>query len=195
MTTRTSLKTLQTIATIFATIAMPIIIAYFGWRIQTESTAQGIKKDYVQMSISILKDGSKDEQLRKWAVSVIDANSPIKFNASLKNNLEQGRTLIVPATFVMPPAALMEPPRPLKSITKRPVTVEDLIENNIDNDKIAKDNAIQLWYLQQVIKMYSAAYSGKTPSPIKHPDYIMDSGMRGTGQESNPADTGNATEK
>jgi len=160
-----------------------------------ESTTQGIKKDYVQMSISILRDGSKDDQLRKWAVSVIDANSPIKFNASLKDNLEQGKTFI-PARFVMPPAALMEPPRPLKSITKRPITVKDLIENDIENDEIAKDNAIQLWHLQQVLKVYSDTYSGKTartPPPI--PDYIMNSGMRGTGHESSPAHAGSSIEK
>jgi hypothetical protein len=195
MARRQTLEHLQTITTIVATIATPLFIAYFGWRFQNDLTTQGIKKDYVQMSISILKDGTKDEQLRKWAVSVVDANSPIKFSPSLKSNLEQGKTIIVPAPYPMPPPELMEPPKPLKSISKRPITVGDLLENDVENDGIAKDNAIQLWYLQQVIKAYGDATSGKTPSPIQRPDYIMESGMRGVGQESSPAYAASATKK
>lgn len=187
MTKRTSLETLQTLTTIFATVATPLIVAYFGWRIQSESTTQGIKKDYVQMSINILKDGSKDEQLRKWAVSIVNANAPIKFSASLKSNLEQGKTLIVPSPYPMPPPELMEPPKALKSISKRPITVGDLVENDIENDGICKQNAEQLWYLQELIRAYSDISSGKTPSSLRPPDYILDSGMRGPGRKSKAA--------
>jgi hypothetical protein len=179
----------QSIMTIAATIATPLLVAYFGWRIQSESTSQSIRKDYVQMSIAILKDGTKDEQLRHWAVSVVDANSPVKFSEGLRSDLAEGKTRLVPAAFPMPPPNLMAPPRRLKLLPdKKQITNGDVLINHVENMGIAHENAAQLWYLQQLISRYHDISVGKDPGPIKDIEYTeSETGPRSAPFDSKPA--------
>jgi|SRR6185312_12245450 len=184
-----SLAAIQSITTIAATIATPLLVAYFGWRIQSESTTQSVKKDYVQMSIAILKDGTKDEQLRHWAVSVVDANSPVKFSEGLRSDLAEGRTRLIPVVYPIPPPSLMTPPQRLKQLPDRKqITNGDLLLNHVENMGIAHQNALQLWYLQQLIRQYHDISIGKEPGPIKEIEYSNpEGGSRSTPWDSIPA--------
>ncbi|MFZ6649418.1 hypothetical protein ACO0LO_27080 [Undibacterium sp. TJN25] len=76
----------QSIAAIAASIAIPLILAVFGFLVQQQLASHGLKKDYVQIATNILKENPslQDKELRKWAVQVLDQNSVIPFSANLK---------------------------------------------------------------------------------------------------------------
>lgn len=105
------LNKFQTLATIISLLATPIIVAVVGWNVQSSISNESIKKDYVQIAIEILKspEKQKDDEMRKWAVAVLDKNSPIPFSKDLRNNLEKGAQRIY-APFMSPPDLLMAPP-------------------------------------------------------------------------------------
>lgn len=88
-----SLNKWQSIASIAASVAIPIVLAFVGYIVQAKISTEGIRKDYVQIAISILKEG-QDEELRKWAVEVLDENSPIPFSKDLRTKLEKNRVYV-----------------------------------------------------------------------------------------------------
>jgi hypothetical protein len=84
------------LATIFSLIAIPIILHSFQDRLAT----RGIEKDYVQLAVEILrqpegKENTNSEQLRTWAVKVVDEYAPVKLTAEVKSELvEKGLALV-----------------------------------------------------------------------------------------------------
>ena len=76
--------------------------------IQQQLAQQGLKKDYVQIASTILKENptGQDPELRSWAVQMLSDNSPVPFSNKAKQNLQQGNTLVV--TTIWPP--LIPPP-------------------------------------------------------------------------------------
>jgi hypothetical protein len=75
----------QSLATIVSLLAVPTVLAWGGWRIQERIAEQSTKREYVQLAVSILKEPpsreSNDEQdLRAWAVSLLEQNSPLPFS-------------------------------------------------------------------------------------------------------------------
>ena len=79
---QTSLAKWQSIATIAASIAIPLILAVFGFLVQRQLATEGLKKDYVQIATSILKENpnGQENELRTWAVEVLDRNAEIPFS-------------------------------------------------------------------------------------------------------------------
>jgi hypothetical protein len=61
-------------------------------------SSQGLRKDYVQLAVSILKEAPADtpKELREWAVTLLAENSPVELNEAAKAALRSER-LLAPA--------------------------------------------------------------------------------------------------
>ncbi|MDD5177579.1 MAG: hypothetical protein PHQ05_14270 [Sterolibacterium sp.] len=157
-----SLVKWQSIASIAASIAIPLILAIVGYVVQDKISTEGLRKDYVQIAISILKE-RQDEDLRKWAVKVLDENSPIPFSKDVRMKLEKG-TVFVPVAvecprFPDPPEASKHNPGKLliesekEKLLKGDLNIDDVISNYGHCDR----NAIDLGTLQKWIRAMQAS--------------------------------------
>ena len=109
----TNLERTKNIATIFSAIAIPIVLTIAGYFIQRQITNESLKKDYVGIAASILKEDSKKQEpeLREWAVKVLDDNSPVPFSKKAKEGLLSGTYIVVPGpAWFGPPDGCREPP-------------------------------------------------------------------------------------
>lgn len=81
---------------ILAAIAVPVVVAVFGWLIQITIAENTVKKDYVQIAVNILSDDSKKTNvyLRAWAVDIIDKNSPVPLSENVRTGLIDGQITI-----------------------------------------------------------------------------------------------------
>jgi hypothetical protein len=130
-----SLAKVQTYISIASAIAIPIVIALVGWWVQSSISSEGLKKDYVQMAIGILRDADKqkDVDLREWAVSVLEHHSPVPFGPGLRAKFFKGVFLPF-GGFPAPPPQFMEPAEALLPLpTDTPVTNQVLLLNVIEN--------------------------------------------------------------
>ncbi|MDR3432907.1 MAG: hypothetical protein P4L95_13550 [Rouxiella aceris] len=77
------------LAQTFALIVIPLIIAAAGWSAQRSISETGIRKDYVQMALKILQEPRTggDDDIRKWAVEIIDVSAPIHFTSKAGDQL------------------------------------------------------------------------------------------------------------
>lgn len=93
MTSTSRLQKAQSIATILSAVAIPLVIAVLGSSVQQTIAENGIKKDYLAMAISILKErgGKSDPDMKAWATAVVSEYSPVPFSAGAKEKL--GETL------------------------------------------------------------------------------------------------------
>jgi hypothetical protein len=102
---------------IVSSVAVPVVVAAFGWIVQDRLSRQVVGKDYVQMAVTILSDdGTKDDKdLRAWAVAIIDETAPLKLSEGLKNSLTRGTRTFSAGSLGLPqgPAdELLHPPAP-----------------------------------------------------------------------------------
>ncbi len=143
-----TLNKLQTVASIFSSVGIPLAIALVGWWVQASISDESIKKDYVQISIGILlNDKVKDEDLRKWAINILSKNSPVPFSTELKNKLVSREiSMYAWRKFPEPPRTLMEPPIELLELNK---------ENELENSKRLKENQEKIMQLQAWIQQES----------------------------------------
>lgn len=77
------------IAQITSALAIPIVLAVIGYLVQSSLADAGLKKDYVQMALTVLREQPTKEnaELRQWAISVLDKNSPVPIPKQLKSQL------------------------------------------------------------------------------------------------------------
>lgn len=91
------LTSVQAVATIVATIAVPIILAILGNRLTDNMKARDAKLRTTELAIAILRDDPKSSpetpSLRQWAVNVIDDLSGVPFPEGAKKELQQNRLL------------------------------------------------------------------------------------------------------
>jgi hypothetical protein len=94
-TTVDRLEKWKQISLILSAVALPIVLAVIGYFVRQSLAEAGLKKDYVQMAIAILKEPPSKEnvQLRQWAISVLDKNSPVPIPAPLKSELVSNQWL------------------------------------------------------------------------------------------------------
>ncbi len=72
---------------------IPIVLMIGGYMVQKSIQQQAIKRDYVQLAVSILqKSDTSDENegLRGWAVKLLNDNSNVKLSESVQNQLKSG---------------------------------------------------------------------------------------------------------
>ena len=87
--TAQKLETLKAWSAIVSAVAMPIVVAIVGFFVQRSLSSEGLKKDYVQIAISVLMQApSKDgTDLRTWAIKVLEVNSPVPLPEKAKEDL------------------------------------------------------------------------------------------------------------
>ena len=108
-----NVETFEALVKAGATLAIPIVLAVFGYRIQQQIADQGLAKDYVQIAATILKDDPKSQQpeVRTWAVSVLSQYSPIAFSPKVTQGLQAG-VHVSGLPLQPPPAECMKVTRP-----------------------------------------------------------------------------------
>tara|TARA_R110000772_G_scaffold118076_2_gene223691 strand:+ start:298 stop:801 length:504 start_codon:yes stop_codon:yes gene_type:complete len=146
----TKLEKAQAIASIVSAIAIPLAIACAGWWVQATLKSEDIKKDYVKMALGILQaeEQHKNQDLRGWAVAVLDANAPVPFSKDLKEKLGAGE-IDMHFFFPMPPKSLLQPPGSLKTIDKLgPVPAGEVLMAVTENYATCHKNAARLELLQ-----------------------------------------------
>lgn len=116
--TNEKLKHWQLLITIFAAIAVPVLVAFFGWQIQRGVSSQQINRDYVTMAVEILKrePTAQDAGLRQWAVKVINDTSPIPFSMKVQEQLLQKERLVIQEVKVPIPFKAKLPPEIVNAI-------------------------------------------------------------------------------
>jgi hypothetical protein len=105
------LDQLEKIAKILSLIAIPVVVAFFGWLVQNSLSQRNVSQEYVKLSISILKE-PKDKiepSLRDWAVDLLNQNSPTKFGAKAIEALKTGQATL-PAQPNKGPVCLLRLP-------------------------------------------------------------------------------------
>jgi hypothetical protein len=108
MAADTWLDTTEKLSRILSSAAIPVVIAVFGWLIQRKLQHQTLRRDYVQLALSILQnpDPSKvDPTIREWAVDLLDKNSPTKLKPEAIKKLKSGEITLSGFSFV-PSSAL-----------------------------------------------------------------------------------------
>lgn len=152
---RSKLKTAQMLATIFATVAVPIVVAFASWQIQKTISADSLKKDYVQMAANILSQPSteKNQQLRAWAIEILNKNSSVPMTPAVASEMSQ--IVIIPSqqwVSALKGSKLLDPPLPPIEMEKGKLS--SVIENYGENTYRCKVNAATLSGLQSLIKSW-----------------------------------------
>ncbi len=80
---------LGTLSALIASVLVPIVIVFVGNSYTSEMKHSEIRVKYLELAIGILKTSpSKDtEDIRKWAVKVIDNYSELPMDEKTKNEL------------------------------------------------------------------------------------------------------------
>lgn len=104
-------EVVESVSRIFATLAIPVILAVGGWVIQGTVSQQTVSKDYVSLATSILQkkreqdDDESAKGLRKWAVDLLNRTSPVQLDGETAQRLING-TVTIP---------FQQPYKPVKS--------------------------------------------------------------------------------
>lgn len=90
-------KIIQSIATTLSLIIIPIVVGFMANNYQAEMSRQKLNSEYITLAINILKDepNKNNQELRRWAVQVIDYYSEIKLSQPVKDNLVKNSGLYV----------------------------------------------------------------------------------------------------
>jgi hypothetical protein len=85
------LESIKDVAQIVSLLAVPLVVAWIGSRVQQSLSESSVRKEYVQMALSILRDepAKQDSSLREWAISVFVSNSPVDVPDSMKKQLRE----------------------------------------------------------------------------------------------------------
>ena len=83
------------IARSLATIAIPIILAVVGWRVEARLRSVATNQEYVKLAVSVLTQPVSDTEdrisvLRPWAVDLLQAHSPVKIPPEAATQLAAG---------------------------------------------------------------------------------------------------------
>lgn len=90
---------IERIIKVLSTIAIPVVIAYFGWQIEQRISSNNLKKEYVDLSISILtSEKTIEPSIRSWAIDILQDNSPVKLMPAAIAELEAGAILFTKKT-------------------------------------------------------------------------------------------------
>ncbi len=86
------LDTVERVAKVVSIVAVPVVLAAGGWWIQDALSRRSLNQQYVELAVSILSnpDLGPSEDLRGWAVMLLDSTSPVPLPASLSERLLEG---------------------------------------------------------------------------------------------------------
>lgn len=150
-----NLERIRTVSTIVGAILTPVTIALVGAWIQSSVADRGIERDYAEMAISILRGTDpKEQDLRAWALQVLDETSPIRVTGDTRAKLLAGIGVspIVGFTRKIPDEFFTEPQR-WTEMPAETVTEAQLNENLRANHRAFHQNLAQLESLIGVVRM------------------------------------------
>ncbi len=133
---QSKLERIQAIASIASSIALPLMLAVIGYLLQRQIADEGLKKDYVSIAAGILKEdpGKQEPDLRKWAVLVLDTNSPIPFSNKAKDGLLKGSPLVMAGPPLLQPISdCMQPPK-RRTVLKEAAELVRKLEQDPDSE-------------------------------------------------------------
>jgi len=81
----------EKVTKILSLVAIPIVLAVFGWVIQNRLSERNVSQEYVKLAVSILekpKSSDVPSGLRDWAVDLLNQNSPTKFSSETIRQLK-----------------------------------------------------------------------------------------------------------
>ena len=94
------MEELERISKILSAIAIPIIIAWFGWNIQEKISDKNLSRDYVKIAIDILRSENElDNPLRIWAVDLLNDNTTTKMDPEVIEKLKSGEVKLPNVLF------------------------------------------------------------------------------------------------
>lgn len=103
LVSETALKKALLLSQIFSMIAIPVVLALIGYWVQRSVQDQQIKRDYVNLAISLLvpkKEGEAQTtpELTNWAIKLLNDSAPVKLSepeiiSVKKNGLQPGDLL------------------------------------------------------------------------------------------------------
>ncbi len=95
--------------TTLSIVAIPLIIAFYSNRLTESINEKEINLKYVELSIKILSDAPRDstseksesdkndsDNIRQWAIDIIDELAPIKMTKATKDELKKKRLVNIP---------------------------------------------------------------------------------------------------
>ena len=79
----------QPISIILSTVAVPLLVAYYGNAISSANKEAENRVKYVELATAILRSEPKPDSqpLRDWAVELLDSQAPVKLSAAAKKQL------------------------------------------------------------------------------------------------------------
>jgi hypothetical protein len=80
----------ESITKILSLLAIPVVIAIIGGSIQSSLARRTVSQQYVQLAVSILTSKEAHEDLRRWAVDLLNDNSPTKLSLNVQEQLRTG---------------------------------------------------------------------------------------------------------
>jgi hypothetical protein len=103
-TTVSGWETAERIAKTVSIALIPVVLAVGGWIIQARLADQTVRRDYVQLAVTILKDPPTQDNgdMREWAAKLLANESPVPFSATTISNLKEGKVAL-PASFTIAP--------------------------------------------------------------------------------------------
>jgi hypothetical protein len=124
------LQRIELTARIASLLAVPLLVAVFGWLIQTEVSEKSLRKEYVQLAVSILGNQGKSKEhdtLKEWAVQLLADNAPVKLPAAALQALRTGTALnpLVVRVPIPVPCGPLEIKRPAFPFDKAAKTDDD----------------------------------------------------------------------
>ncbi len=112
--------------TIFALIAVPILVARIGADTDDDLSQRSIRAEYVALAIDVINNEASDPYIRDWAVDLFDQNSPIKIPPNIVQSLKDGNTLLPEGLVAFAPYTVQEGDT-LDSIRQRFITTTSLM--------------------------------------------------------------------
>jgi hypothetical protein len=92
---RSKLEAVEKWIQVLSVAAIPVVIAVVGAVYQNSQKQQDVRRDYVQLALSILRDKDvKDPQLREWAINLLNRSAPLPMPEGVAANLKSGNTAL-----------------------------------------------------------------------------------------------------
>ena len=82
-------------------LLVPVVIAYFGYEINSSIQEKGLQQKYIEIAVGILNSDplkKENEPLRDWAIDVLEKYSPIKISPAAIKALKEQR---LPVTVLL----------------------------------------------------------------------------------------------
>jgi hypothetical protein len=99
------LARLLVLSQIISLLAIPVVLALVGFRVQQTLQDQQIKRDYVSLAVSLLspkKEGEKETspELRAWAAELLNDSAPVKLSHKQSESLRSEGLSLLPGDMI-----------------------------------------------------------------------------------------------